>query len=282
MAESPQFNRLPRNFHRTFKPERQYINALLRYAAAGNEGDYQDIAAATGIPTGASTGKVPAILDYCRGMGLVRLAELDRSAVKKPELTPFGRIVLLEDPYLKVSISQWIAHFNLCSPITGADVWYQTFFQGTHALGMSFSRAKLESHLSVIYGVEKGGLIGPLIGTYEEDAAFRVCGVLYDTGGIITRKAAPVTDELALGYGAWMLQLIGDHFPKRQQISITDLDSMAGWRTIPGWDVSSLQRALQLIEHKGLIEVDRHMDPWLLLPQVRIDDAWRRIYDDIL
>jgi hypothetical protein len=282
MPDLVEHSRLPRNFHKTFKPERQYINAMLRYAASGEEGDYQAIAAATGIPTGVSSGKVPAILDYCRGMGLIRLTGPDRSSIKKPDLTPFGRIVLLEDPYLKTSVSQWIAHFNLCGPLTGADVWYQTFFSGTQAIGMNFSKAKLEAHLSVIYGVEKIGLIGPLVGTYEDDAAFKVCGVLSETGGTIVRRPAPIADEFGLGYGAWILQLVGDHFPKRRQISITDLDAIAGWRTIPGWDVSSLQQALGLVERKGLIEVDRHMEPWLLIPKAGPDEIWRRIYDDML
>jgi hypothetical protein len=282
MPEVPQHNRLPRNFHKTFKPERQYINAMLLYAASGQAGDAQAIAAATGIPTGVSSGKAPAILDYCRGMGLIKLMGSDRSSIKKPDLTPFGRIVLMEDPYMKTSVSQWIAHFNLCDPFTGADVWYHTFFAGTQALGMNFPRAKLEAYLSVIYGIERSGLIGPLGGTYEDEAAFKVCGVLSETEGTIVRRPAPVTDEFGLGYGAWMLQLMGAHFPKRRQISITDLDATAGWRTIPGWDVSSLQRVLELVERKGLIEVDRHMEPWFLLPKAGPDETWRRIYDDML
>lgn len=282
MPEAAEHSRLPRNFHKTFKPERQYINAMLRYAASGEEGDYQAIAAATGIPTGTSSGKVPAILDYCRGMGLIRLAGQDRSSIKKPDLTPFGRIILLEDPYLKTIVSQWIAHFNLCRPIAGADVWYHIFFAGTQALGMNFARAKLDAHLSVIYGVEKSGLIGPVIGTYEDDAAFKMCGVLSEVGGTIVRRPAPLADELGIGYGAWMLQLMNDHFPKRRQVPITDLDATAGWRTIPGWDISSLQRALGVVERKGLIEVDRHMEPWLLIPKAGANETWKHIYDDML
>jgi hypothetical protein len=187
MPEVNEHNRLPRSFHMSFKPERQYINALLRFAASDKEGDHQAIAAATGIPTGESSGKVPAILDYCRGMGLVRLGGQERSAVKKPELTTFGRAVLLEDPYLKAGISQWIAHLNLCSPVTGADVWYQTFFRGTQALGMTFDRASLDTYLGLIYGVEKG-VVGPMVGMYEEDAAFHVCGALSVISGRIVRK----------------------------------------------------------------------------------------------
>lgn len=282
MPEVPEHNRLPRNFHKTFKPERQYINAMLRYAASGQEGNAQTIAAVTGIPTGASSGKVPAIIDYCRGMGLIRLLGPERSSIKKPDLTPFGRIVLLEDQYLKTSVSQWIAHLNLCSPLTGADVWYHIFFAGIQGLGMTFPRAKLEEHLSVVYGVEKNGLVGPLVGTYEDEAAFKVCGALTEADGTIVRKPAPIADELGLGYGTWILQLIANHFPKQSQVSITELDTIAGWRTIPGWDVTSLQRALNLVERKGLIEVDRHMEPWLLLPKCAPDETWKRIYSDML
>jgi hypothetical protein len=221
-------------------------------------------------------------LSYCRGMGLITLTGPERSAVKKPELTPFGRIVLLEDPFLKLGVSQWIAHLHLCGPITGADVWYQTFFAGTQSLGMAFDRAKLDGHLSLIYGTEKSGLIGPMIGMYEDDAAFKTCGALTEKSGTLTRKMAPVTEEMALGYGAWVLQLMSTHFPKLRQIPITDLDSAAGWRTIPGWDITNLQRVLELMVRKGAVTVDRHMEPWLIAPANDAEQAWRRIYDDLL
>ncbi len=150
MSEMSMDARLPRSFHKTFKPERQYIGAMLKYAGSGRQGDPQEIASATGIPTGTSTGKVPAILDYGRAMGLIQLTGAERSAVKKPELTSFGRIVLLEDPFLKTPITQWIAHLNLCGPIKGADVWYQTFFSGLPSLGMNFERTQLELYLSSV------------------------------------------------------------------------------------------------------------------------------------
>lgn len=282
MPELNETSRLPRSFHKTFKPERQYINAMLKYAGSGREGDLQTIGSATGIPTGTSTGKVPAILDYCRGMGLIVLTGPDRSAVKRPELTPFGRIVLLEDPYLKTPITQWVAHFHLCGPEKGADIWYHTFFAGTPALGMSFERSQLESYLSSVYGVAKAGLLGPLIGTYEDDAAFRACGALAEVEGRILRKPAPISDEFGFAYGAWVLEQVSEHFPASGQILVTDLDRKAGWRTIPGWDVGSRQRALELLERKGVLEVDRHMEPWLLRPATAANALWKRIYDDLL
>lgn len=282
MSEGRQHGRLPRNFHKTFKPERQYIAGMLRFASIDGSADYQGIAAATGIPTGTSSGKVPAILDYCRGMGLVTLKGPERSSVKKPELTWFGRIVLLEDPFLKLEVSQWIAHLNLCSPISGADAWYLTFFVGMHSLGMAFERAALEAHLSLAYATEKGGLIGPLVSMYEDEASFKVCGALSAISATVQRKKAPVTEGMAWGYGAWTLHLIETHFPRVRQIPITDLERLAGWRSIPSWDAANAQRALEMMVRRGILEVDRHMEPWIVSPVMGAEQAWKRIYEDQL
>jgi hypothetical protein len=274
--------RLPRNFHKTFIAERQYIHAMLRYAASGQAGDYQGISTATGIPMGVSSGKVPAILDYCRGMGMILLAGDARSAIKQPELTPFGRIVLLEDPHLKERVTQWIAHFNLCGPLTGADVWYHTFFAGAQALGRSFSRARLEEYLALIYQIQNGSLVGPLVRMYEDEASFGACGALSENSGTIFRKVAPVADEFSFAYGAWMLQLMNDHFAESGQVTVTELDTVAGWRTIPGWDLADLQPVLELMEMRGAVQVDRHMDPWILRPASGVNDMWGRIYDNLI
>ena len=276
-------HRLPRNFHKTFKPERHYINSMLRFAASGKSGNYQEIASSTGIPMGTSSGKVPAILDYCRGMGLIRLISgSERSSVKNTELTNFGRIILLEDPFLKSPISQWLAHFHLCSPRIGADVWYQIFCKNVQALGKQFERSQLDSHLKLVYGSQSSKLVGPLIGMYEDDAAFKICGALSQSNGFVSKKEAPVFDELGRGYGAWILQLISDFFPKQQQVVVTDLDKVSGWRTIPCWSVSSVFNLLEILEKKDMIIVDRHMDPWLIQPSMTVEDAWRKIFDDMI
>jgi hypothetical protein len=146
---------------------------------------------------------------------------------------------------------------------------------------MNFERAQLELYLSSVYGVASAGVVGPMIGMYEDDAAFRVCGALSENSGHIVRRPAPVSDEFGFGYGAWILEQIADHFHAAGQVSVTDLDRKAGWRTIPGWDIVNHQRALELVERKGILEVDRHMEPWLLRTAMPAALAWKRIYDDL-
>jgi len=274
-------NRLPRNFHKTFIPERQYLHAMLRFAARDSSGDIQAIAAETGIPTGASSGKVAPTLDYCRGMGLVQVSEA-RSAVKKPELTPLGRAVLLEDPFLKEPLTQWIAHLNLCDGFNGAETWFQTFCNGSTRLGSDFERDILEDWLASSCNASRGGLIGPLVRMYEDDASFKACGVLKENHGKICRKAAPIKETLAYGYGAWLISLMESIAKTGSQVTITELEEKCGWRTIAGWNVMEAHRVLELVERKGILSIDRHMNPWILRAKETATDSWRKIYNDLI
>jgi hypothetical protein len=254
----------------------------MRYAAAGKSGDYQQIAEDTGVPMGSSSGKVPAILDYGKGMGLLTLNGDKPSSVKQPVLTTFGRMVLQEDPFLKHEITQWVCHFNLCSPYRGAEVWYISFFSGKQILGMHFNRDDLEIHIQNSLNITNSNLIGPLIGTYEDDASFAICGALRQNGNNVIRKPAPISEEIVYGYGAWLVNSAETHFPKQKQISILDLNEKAGCRDIPGWNVENFQNMLLLLESKGILNVDRHMEPWLLNFKISSDQAFRLMYDDLI
>ena len=75
---------------------------------------------------------------------------------------------------------------------------------------------------------------------------------------------------------------MADHFPGADQVTLADLDTSAGWRSIAGWDASLSQRALILVENKGLIEVDRHMNPWFLRSRFSSQEAWAKLYDDLV
>lgn len=282
VKKKPTSNRLPRTFHATFIPERHYIAEILRFAAARNKGTYQDIRDNTGIPMGEQSGKAQATLDYCRGMGLVVLNGKRQEAIKRPQLTHLGRKVFLEDRFIKEPITQWIAHLNLCGTLTGADLWYKTFCQSTSVLGMRFTREKLDDYLKLAYSTRRSGLIGPLLRMYEEDVSLSLCRAVRTEKNVIFRKPAPVEDEFSNAYGAWLLQIMADHFPNTHQVSISELEESAGWQKISGWDTSMAQKILLLTENKGLIEVDRHMSPWLIRARSTPQVAWGKLYDDLV
>ena len=136
---------LPLNFPQDFLPERRLLSRLLPFAGAGGSGDKVQIGAQTGIPTGASTGKVEPMIQYARGMGLLQAT---RAAGRwQLALTELGKMVMANDPYLSQPVTLWLLHLMLCRrhglsiPATGiADAWFALFAEGGLRLGNDFTR----------------------------------------------------------------------------------------------------------------------------------------------
>lgn len=271
---------LPINFHKTFVPERHLIGVLLHYAALGRQGTYQEIAAETGIPMGRSTGKVPAILDYARGMGLIELASVARRATKRPVLTPFGRVVYAADRYLGEKLTQWVAHMNLCRGDVGALAWRSVFAEGRRILGGSFSRQQLEHYLIGIYGPARDRT-GPLIRTYLDDVALGRAGVLVAAADVLERRKAPVLESYAYAYSAFILALMEACFPGRAQITLSDLNEKTGCFDACLWTEDDIEWACSLLDRKGLVRIDRQMRPWMFERVATAESAWPRIFDDL-
>jgi len=274
-------NRLPINFHQTFVPERKYIAALLQYAAGGNQGTDQEISIETGIPVGKSSGKVPAIISYSSGMGLIDVIQGDGQGKKRPTLTDFGRIALLEDVTLSESLSQWMAHLHLCRAIGGSEVWYQVFGPGRDVLGMEFSESDLDGYLNSILGRKSKTHIGPLIRTYEEQAAFKESDILRRDSSVITRSRAPLLDGYVSCYSAFFLSLWERQLPEERQMTLTDFESQNYFQRICGWTAPQFETAIEMIQHAGAVDVDRQMRPWVITRQSDSNSFWRRLYDDL-
>ncbi len=271
---------LPINFHQTFIPERRLIGALLHYAALGKQGTYQEISAETGIPTGESSGKVPAILSYARGMGLIELAE-STGAVRRPQLTALGRVVYLNDRYLGEKVTQWLVHMNLCRGDIGAQVWRCAFAEGRRILGYSFTRAQLEGYLGGVFGPGTDR-IGPLLRAYLDDAALARARVLSGSEDLVERHKAPVLESFATAYSAAVLELMETHFPGQMQVTLTDLNERTLWFDICLWSDDDVEQVCLLLERKGFVAVDRQMRPWILEKRAQAESVWPRIYDDLV
>lgn len=271
---------LPLNFHKTFIPERHLIAALLDYAALGKSGDLHEIADATGIPMGKSTGKMPAIIDYASGMGLITLYPGDEKGVKIPKLTSLGRGVYLEDKYLSEETSQWIVHMNLCRPDIGAKVWHETFNKGRNIIGGSFTPDQLEEYLVSIFGAGNNRT-GPLLRTYWDDVALAKARVIEKREETIVRLKAPLYDVFALSYSAFVLDLMEKFFPGQNQVTLTDLQSKTGWFNICFWLENDIEKVCLLMERTGHISIDRQRHPWIIERLRSADEIWPHIWDDL-
>ncbi len=271
---------LPINFHKTFIPERHFIAALLDYAALGKAGTLQEISIDTGIPMGKINGKVPAIIDYARGMGLIEVQPGPEKGMKMPRLTSFGRAVYTEDKFLGEEVTQWIVHMNLCRSDVGALAWNAAFSKGRSMLGGRFDTKQLEDYLIGISG-PGNDRTGPLIRTYLEDAALARTRTIEVIGETIIRRKAPLLDLYALPYTAFILDLIESYFPSQNQVTLTDLQKETGWLDICLWNEAEFEGVCLLMERRGYITIDRQMQPWIIEKLSKAEDLWPYIWDDL-
>jgi len=274
--------RLSVSFHQTFIPERQYIASLLRFVATGKTGTDQEISEHTGIPVGKSSGKVPAIISYCAGMGLIELQKKAGIGEKNFKFTPFGRAVLLEDSNLSEELTQWLAHLHLCRTNGGAEIWYLSFNKGYKVLGMDFTEGELTKFLERNCGKRNKSPIGPLIRTYEEPAAFKIAHALvHQDGDMLRRSPAPLLAGFRNGYSAFFLSLWEEFFPDNRQVTITDFENFVHWQKMCGWNQRQAENVLDIMQDAGAITIDKQMRPWIVTRHAEAQQFWTSIYDEL-
>lgn len=266
------------NFHQTFIPERQLIAALLEYAALGKEGSLPEISKSTGIPMGESSGKMPAMLHYCVGMGLLEMKPGKTKGRKKLSLTPFGQVVFSNDKFLGEPLTQWLVHLNLCRGDIGAKLWNKVFADSTNVLGDTFTRNQLQDYLVSYFG--KGRRIGPLISTYTNDAALGRSKALVVKEDSILRNKCPVLSTWTVAYSAFMLELLEAFFQEQTQVTVTDFAKETHWFDICGWKEADIQTVFSQIEIKGFISIDRQIRPWIIEKRASARNVWPLIFNE--
>jgi hypothetical protein len=259
----------------TFFCERQSISKILDLAATNYSGSIQDISDVTGIPTGKSTGKVKPHIDYACGMGLIEY-QLDKG-VYKLRLSPFGTVVKKSDPFLEESITQWLAHANLCDPVNGAIAWTTIFTNWTT------NEYRSEDQISLISEIPKLKL-RPLFQMYERKESFGKIGALRRDDDGLRRVQATISYEWNRGFAALVLSLLERYFHsnERKQISIPEFIQVTKFPYRFHWQVEEFYRAVQNLTSLGYIRISNLVDPPVIQSLVSSEQVWGTIYDDIV
>lgn len=284
--KKPKTERLAKNFHLTFIPEKQYLGAMLKYAANSGLYEIMAIAEETGIPTGKSSGKAIPTADYAVGMGLARLQQVGEKKDKQFNivLTNFGRAVYLGDRFLQEELTQWLAHLYLCNKTSGAEMWYQLFWNGASSFGNQFSYDDFIKWLTTETGAnDSAKALSPTFRMYDEGASFLSCGAVRLDGDMVVRKKCPINAVYSIGYAAWLSDLIERSGRSTgNQLTVDDLEDTCGFRSVTGWTLSESQQVLGLMEDKGLITLDRHMQPWIVCFKYGSAQLWTRLYEEFI
>ncbi|MEB4593563.1 DUF4007 family protein [Candidatus Thiothrix sp. Deng01] len=284
---------LPLNFPQTFLPERRLLAKLLAFAAEDGRGEKTAIGEQTGIPTGESTGKVEPMIYYCQGMGLVT-ANRD-SGEWRLGLTALGRVVFQEDRYLGELHTLWLLHLLLCrrldlaSPPTGvADVWFTLFAESHVRLGTNFSQQDFLNCLIERYGEKTytKSLAGVAIRTYLEESCLGMITALRQQGSgddaLFGRCSAPSDRSYYPVYAAYLYLIWDELFEGENQIGLDRLAGESRCFVLMGWDNVAINRWLEWMVDKGLIQLDRYTGTAMLLRLGTTAQVVGNIYSELI
>ncbi len=281
---------LPLNFPQTFLPERRLLAQLLPFAQRHGQGDKVAIGAETGIPTGNSTGKVEPMIYYAHGMGLITVNK--ESGHWQLGLTPLGRVVLQEDPFLSDPLTLWLVHLMLCrryglsSPAKGvADAWFALFAESGFRLGRSFKQTSFLDFLIERHGKKKylKQLSSVVVRSYLKESCLGQINVLQQAeDGTLVRQSAPVEKVFFPVYAAYLYLVWDELFYSDKQISLDCFSEQSRCFLIMGWDDAMTARWLDWMTDKGIIQLDRYTGTAMVLRLQSTEQVLAAIYSELI
>jgi hypothetical protein len=273
-AEAPT-ERLSWSFHLSYLPDRTYLREVLGYAARGLSGTKEAIQEETGIPTGASSGKVVPHLLYAEAMGLVAGARAVKG-IYAPTLTPLGAEVRRQDPGLDEPFTQWLAHLHLCRRHGGAQAWHLLFTDGFMRLGMRFSEADAER----LQAQEGGGpKLGPAVeGMYREANSFSRARILTIEDPTWVREPAPLAAYWGAAHAYLVLTAWDARFPGELQLTTSAFERETSHFATCGWLPPHIHAALDLIAATGAFRIERQLDEAVMTRLGTPSDLLDRLY----
>ena len=265
------------NFHQTFRPEKQYITAILEIAEDPTYRSIQDISSLTGIPTGKSSGKVEPHINYAAYMGLITYDKKD--AEYSLSRTTLGEIVYAEDPGLQESLTILLCHGMIQRSEAGAPLWSTVFKKILPRYKRGISKDMLIKELNFTIDAKVTVKnIAPFYGSY--DSFFDSIGVLADAGDTIEISSVQYNREFLYVYAIILLEYWKEAYPDQDEITSDQLRELH-FGDVFGWDTQEEYEVLEHLADKGILRLNRQLVPYTILKMAESGDLADKLYSEL-
>jgi hypothetical protein len=262
------------NFHQTFKPERQYISAILEITDYSDDMDIKEISSITGIPTGKSSGKVEPHILYAQYMGLITAKKMNNKY--HIELTKFGIIVKSEDPGLVENLTLLLCHCMIVRVNQGAELWSYVFNRILPSYRNVIKVALFNKELEQKFGTKIK--LAPFNGTYTD--FLKELNIIDVSDGIVKMNKVIYNKEHIYLYALVLFEYWDEIYNNQDEISSLEMTKI-GFRNPFGWNEKEEYEILEHMSDKGILRFNRQLMPYTILrlldKQVIID----RLYNEL-
>ena len=271
------------NFHQTFKPEKQYISALLRLSKTEPSLTPKEISLETGIPMGESSGKVIPHIEYARFMGLLDYEKKDGQKIFSFHLflSDFGNCVLKEDAGLRENLTLLAIHSMLVRKNGGAPIWSEMFdfiFPKYHG---SVKVENAIEELNFIFGnrVTKKNF-SPFVNSYS-DMFSKLSFFNTDSEMLSLSFESFVEKDFVWLYGFILFTYWNELFSGRIEITAYEFSELKFGQKI-NMDSQKEYAVLELLGEKGIIRLNRQLNPYTILRTCTEQVLIQHLYSELL
>ena len=285
------------NFPQTFKLEPLLLAKLLikTHECHILHGTMYEISELTGIPTGASSGKVEPTIAYGFSCGL--LSAERTQGIWTLELTPLAKAILQEDRMLNEDISLFMMHLMMNrvdpqQPQEGLNAaWFDVCISSKYQISDRFDLDQLEQFVKDKRGDQKylRGLLRLILTSYDQnnvDVPFYKIPVFQveqaQTQLVIKRLTAPLEYKFFPAYSAFLFLEWDRLFSSQTQISFDDFLTQTRCNLLMNWSNKHFNRLLDWMAEKGFIQVDRLTGNALILKLVPTNRVLKQFFSELI
>ena len=262
------------NFASSFLPERRYLSKMLLYIDRNRKrSSIAEIAESTGIPNGASSGKVMPTIYYLLGMGII--IENDD---KWYDITPFGRAVFENDILFAQKVTQIACHFNICDSVRGAISYNQLF---SNIKGNSIYTKEV---IAKLFGSKVGDApFSAMVSMYSKPESFSKVRILdFEMDGTVIVNPIPQYKELLPLLGALLITEQHRSFPNNQQVTIDEFETKTHFSKYFCWRSADMDNLLNQLASMNYVKIDANLTPVVFTTLMGEDEVWAEIYSQVV
>lgn len=265
------------NFHQTFKPEKQYIAAILELAGDATVRNVKEISLLTGIPNGESSGKVEPHIIYACCMGLISYEK--KNGGFGLSRTMLGETIYMEDPGLQENLTILICHCMMQRENEGAPMWSTIIKKIMPLYRTGIKKDMLLKELVAPFdGKASTKNIAPFFGSY--DSYFDSLGFLIDEGDSLKIESMQYNKEFIYVYAISFFTYWNEKYPEQDEITSVQMDDLR-FGEVFGWDMQLEYEVLERMADKGIIRMNRQLMPYTILKLVEVEDLYGRLFSEL-
>ena len=266
------------NFHESFNPDFEYISKIVQIADNCEGLTKEEISELTGIPTGASSGKVEPHINYAKFMNLIEFKkESSRYYIYS---TSLGKVIENEDLYYLENLSKLICNYFLTSKIYGAQMWYEIIRCMSDKYGSEIKESIILKDLSEKFNIKIN--MTPFRSCYKNEKSLASLNLInieeVNNNNFVIFNKNNYDEANIYVYAYTLIKDLEGLDINRKEFSIDEIFEDIAWQRGFCWDEDISMIILEKLNDLNIITLNRQLNPITVIINTKSEDIVNEIY----